>query len=62
MDSLSNLPYLRACLKETHRLRPVIPGTARAAGSDMVLKGYRIPKDVIYLIFIQLFAFMNTII
>lgn len=43
-SSFLTAPYLRACLKETMRLSPIVSGTARAAGKDLVIKGYRIPK------------------
>lgn len=45
-SSFLKAPYLRACLKEVMRLAPIVPGTARAAGKDLVLKGYHIPKGV----------------
>lgn len=44
-ESLNRLPYMRACVKEAMRLNPVVTGTARAAGQDLVLNGYKIPKD-----------------
>lgn len=28
------------------RLAPILSGTARAAGKDLVIKGYRVPKGV----------------
>lgn len=45
-DSFRSAPYLRACIKEVQRVIPIIPGTARAAGKDLVIKGYQIPKGV----------------
>lgn len=45
-ESLNSLPYMRACLKESMRLTPIIAGNVRAAGRDLVLQGYQIPKEV----------------
>lgn len=45
-SSFLTAPYLRACLKETMRLAPIVSGTARAAGKDLVIKGYQVPKGV----------------
>ncbi|XP_058818870.1 cytochrome P450 CYP12A2-like [Topomyia yanbarensis] len=43
-ENMRNLPYLRACIKEGLRICPPTAGNARAAGRDMVLQGYRVPK------------------
>ena len=43
-QSMANMPYLRACMKESARINPVFSGTLRAAGQDLVLQGYKIPK------------------
>lgn len=45
-ESLNRIPYMRACLKEAMRMNPVVTGTAREAGQDLVLNGYQIPKGV----------------
>lgn len=44
--SLNSVPYMRACIKESMRLSPVVPGNMRGVGKNLVLQGYQIPKDV----------------
>ncbi|KAL1502174.1 hypothetical protein ABEB36_007357 [Hypothenemus hampei] len=39
-----NMPYLKACIKETLRMYPVIIGNGRSLQSDAVLAGYHVPK------------------
>nr|AAL48134.1 RH04586p [Drosophila melanogaster] len=41
--SMKNVPYLRACIKESQRLHPLIVGNARVLARDAVLSGYRVP-------------------
>uniref|UniRef100_A0A336K8U8 CSON001979 protein n=1 Tax=Culicoides sonorensis TaxID=179676 RepID=A0A336K8U8_CULSO len=43
-EKLKHLPYLRACMKEAHRVFPVVAGTVRATTQDMVIQGYQVPK------------------
>lgn len=45
-ESLTSLPYMRACLKESMRVMPVLSGNFRGAGRDMILQGYQIPIEV----------------
>lgn len=45
IDSLNNIPYMRACFKEAVRLNPIAVGTARSTGQDLVLNGYQVPKN-----------------
>ncbi|XP_055595528.1 cytochrome P450 CYP12A2-like [Uranotaenia lowii] len=43
-ENMRNLPYLRACIKESLRLVPAIVGNARNTGQDLVLQGYQVHK------------------
>ncbi|GAB0092981.1 Cytochrome P450 [Sergentomyia squamirostris] len=45
-ENMTNMPYLRACIKEAMRLMPVVVGNSRAIAKDIVIKGYQIPKDI----------------
>lgn len=38
------IPYLRACIKETLRMYPVIIGNGRSLQKDTVIAGYHVPK------------------
>ncbi|XP_065365991.1 probable cytochrome P450 12a4, mitochondrial [Calliphora vicina] len=44
-ENMNNLPFLRACIKESLRLYPVATGNFRTTGQDVVLSGYRVPAD-----------------
>lgn len=41
--SMKNVPYLRACIKESQRIHPLIVGHARTTNRDCVLSGYKVP-------------------
>ncbi|XP_032684777.1 probable cytochrome P450 12a5, mitochondrial isoform X2 [Odontomachus brunneus] len=43
-ESLKNMPYLKACVKESLRLRPAFPYLTRLLSSPITLHGYTIPK------------------
>ncbi|XP_029178636.1 probable cytochrome P450 12a5, mitochondrial [Nylanderia fulva] len=42
--TLENMPYLKACIKESLRLRPAFPYLTRLLSSTISLHGYTIPK------------------
>lgn len=44
-DAMKNMPYLRACLKESQRLEPVIIGNLRKLPKNIILGGYQVPSD-----------------
>lgn len=44
--TLEQLPYLKACIKETLRMYPVVLGNGRSLQSDAVICGYNVPKGV----------------
>lgn len=39
-------PYLKACIKESMRMKPVVAGNMRLSTKEYNLLGYRIPKGV----------------
>lgn len=45
-EKLRHLPYLRACMKEAHRVIPVLNGTIREMKDDIILQGYQIPRGI----------------
>ncbi|XP_013108720.2 probable cytochrome P450 12c1, mitochondrial [Stomoxys calcitrans] len=44
MENLKRMPYLKACIKESLRLYPVLFGNVRTTGMDLCLSSYQIPK------------------
>lgn len=44
---LNSAKYLRAVVKESSRLNPISIGVGRIAQKDIVIGGYRIPKDTV---------------
>ncbi|CAH1779130.1 unnamed protein product [Owenia fusiformis] len=49
-SDFQNMPYLRAVVKETLRIYPVVPIYARIVDKDFVLGGYKIPKRTFLLL------------
>merc|ERR1711892_546424 len=43
-ESLRNMRYLKACIKESMRISPIFASTGRRTTVDMELGGYYIPK------------------
>ncbi|XP_071958319.1 1,25-dihydroxyvitamin D(3) 24-hydroxylase, mitochondrial-like [Antedon mediterranea] len=46
-DHLQDVPYLKACIKETFRMFPTTDGTSRKLDRDVVLSGYTVPADTL---------------
>lgn len=44
-EAMRNMPYLRACLKESQRMQPVVSSTLRKPDKDIVLGGYQVPSS-----------------
>ncbi|XP_005177073.1 cytochrome P450 CYP12A2-like [Musca domestica] len=42
-EAFRNMPYLRACIKESQRIYPLAVGNVRVNQKDVVLSGYRVP-------------------
>lgn len=49
-EHIKNMPYLKACLKESMRLTPSIPFTSRTLDKDTVLGDYTLPKGTVLMI------------
>lgn len=53
-NSLEQMPFLRACIKETLRYYPLTNGNARTVQQDVVLSGYKVPKGTNIFMFNQM--------
>jgi len=50
LEHIESIPFLKACVFETMRLRPVAPsGIPRSVNSEITILGYRIPKGTMVL-------------
>lgn len=49
-EHIKNMPYLKACLKESMRVSPSVPFTSRTLDKDTVLGEYTLPKGTILMI------------
>lgn len=50
MKDIESMPYLKACVKETLRLHPIVVGVSRKLDKEVILSNYRVPKDVYVLV------------
>ncbi|OXU24592.1 hypothetical protein TSAR_011043 [Trichomalopsis sarcophagae] len=55
---IDQLKYLKACVRETQRMYPVVIGNGRCTQSDTVINGYHVPKGV-HVVF-QHYVISNT--
>ena len=47
MEKFSQMPYMKACVKETMRLTPVSIGVGRVTQQEMIINDYLIPKGML---------------
>ncbi len=48
--ALNSLSYLKACVRESMRIAPVVSGIIREFSKDVVIRDYLLPKGVRYLL------------
>lgn len=53
-ETLENLPFLKACIKEALRMYPVVLGNGRSLQSNATICGYNVPKGVSFRVFLNL--------
>ncbi|KAE8739041.1 Cytochrome P450 [Frankliniella occidentalis] len=46
-EQLEQLRYMRACIKESMRIMPILGSNFRDTGGDVVLAGYQVPKGTV---------------
>lgn len=46
-ETLNEMRYIKACLKESQRLHPIVLGTGRCLDQDAVLSGYKVPAGTL---------------
>lgn len=45
-ESMKNMPYLRACMKESMRQYPIVNGNIRKINKEIIISGYQVPPNV----------------
>lgn len=50
VQNIHEMPFLKAVVRETLRLNPIVTSTPRVTLNEMVVDGYRVPKGVMLLI------------
>lgn len=54
LEIFNKLHYLKACMKESIRMHPIIRGIARRLDHDVVISGYRVPAGTIIACMLQI--------
>ncbi|XP_067001961.2 probable cytochrome P450 49a1 [Anabrus simplex] len=48
--NLEDMKYMKACIKESMRISPIVSGTARETQKDIVLSNYLVPKGAMVIV------------